>query len=104
MLLLLSEPLPEDVDEPLPALGCRSELLVDELLPALLVAKLAAGLLVVVVGLFFSSPFFSFFELMVDGELSFCAFSLAKTSSESCGKISMDDVSGHGAHTHTHTQ
>ena len=50
-LLLLLEVdvlLPEDVEEPLPALGCRSELLVVELLPAEpLVAELPVELLVV---------------------------------------------------------
>ena len=88
LLLLLSEPLPEDGDEPLPALGWRAaELLVDELLPALLVDALAAELLVL--GLFFSSSFLLLFVLIVDGELSCCAFFVAKMSSESCGKVSI---------------
>ena len=85
---LRAELLPEDVEEPLPALGCRSELLVDELLPALLVDALAAELLVLG-SFFFSSPLFSFFVLMVEGELSLGALFVEKMSSESWGKISI---------------
>ena len=82
LLLLLSEPLPEDVDEPLPALCWRVDvLLVDELLPVLLGDALAAELLVL--GSFFSSPFSSFSVLMVDEELSLGALFVEKMSSES---------------------